>query len=61
MNEKLVDKTRNKEYNWRKLRKKENKMKAHYIAGGLFALYMAFIGVLANFKFNGIMNIILMF
>lgn len=39
--------------------KKENKMKAHYIAGGLFALYMAFIGVLANFKFNGIMNIIL--
>ena len=39
--------------------KKENKMKAHYIAGGLFALYMAFIGALANFKFNGIMNIIL--
>ena len=39
--------------------KKENKMKAHYLAGVLFAVYMAFIGVLANFKFNGIMNIIL--
>ena len=39
--------------------KKENKMKAHYLAGGLFAIYMAFVGILANFKFNGIMNVIL--
>lgn len=38
---------------------KENKMKAHYLAGGLFAIYMALVGVLANFKFNGIMNVIL--
>ena len=41
--------------------KQEKKMKAHYLAGGLFAIYMAFIGILANFKFNGIMNIILIF
>ena len=41
--------------------KKENKMKAHYLAGVLFAIYMTFIGILANFKFNGIMNIILIF
>ena len=39
--------------------KSENKMKAHYLAGVLFAIYMAFVGVLANFKFTGIMNIIL--
>lgn len=39
--------------------KAENKMKAHYLAGALFAVYMAFVGVLANFKFTGIMNIIL--
>lgn len=39
--------------------KKENKMKAHYFAGMLFALYMAFVGALAYFKFDGIMNIIL--
>lgn len=39
--------------------KKENKMKAHYVAGGLFALYMTFVGILANFKFNGVMNVIL--
>ena len=41
--------------------KKEKKMKAHYLAGVLFAIYMTFIGILANFKFNGIMNIILIF
>lgn len=41
--------------------KKEKKMKAHYLAGLLFAIYMTFIGILANFKFNGIMNIILIF
>ncbi len=41
--------------------KKEKKMKAHYLAGVLFAIYMAFIGVLAKFKFNGIMNAILIF
>ena len=39
--------------------KSENKMKAHYLAGVLFAIYMAFVGVLANFKFTGIMNVIL--
>lgn len=39
--------------------KSENKMKAHYWAGVLFAIYMIFVGVLANFKFSGIMNIIL--
>lgn len=39
--------------------KSENKMKAHYLAGVLFVIYMAFVGVLANFKFTGIMNIIL--
>ncbi len=39
--------------------KSENKMKAHYLAGVLFAIYMAFVGVLANFRFTGIMNIIL--
>ena len=32
--------------------KSENKMKAHYLAGVLFAIYMAFVGVLANFKFT---------
>ena len=41
--------------------KQENKMKAHYLAGILFAIYMAFVGILANFKFNGVMNIILIF
>ena len=41
--------------------KKEKKMKAHYLAGVLFAIYMTFIGILANFKFNGIMNVILIF
>lgn len=39
--------------------KAENKMKAHYTAGLLFALYMAFVGCLGYFHFNGIMNIIL--
>lgn len=39
--------------------KAENKMKAHYWAGLLFALYMAFVGCLGYFHFNGIMNIIL--
>ena len=49
--------------NWQmaEILKKENKMKAHYLAGVLFAIYMTFIGILANFKFNGIMNIILIF
>ena len=41
--------------------KKENKMKAHYLAGVLFAIYMLFVGILANFKFNGIMNMLLVF
>ena len=41
--------------------KEENKMKSHYIAGGLFAIYMAFVGILGYFQFNGIMNIILVF
>ena len=41
--------------------KSENKMKAHYLAGVLFGIYMAFVGVLANFKFTGNMNIILIF
>lgn len=41
--------------------KKENKMKAHYLAGALFALYMAFVGVLSYFKFSGTMNMILVF
>lgn len=41
--------------------KKENKMISHYLAGILFAIYMVFVGILANFKFNGIMNIILIF
>jgi len=39
--------------------KEENKMKSHYIAGGLFALYMALVGCLGFFQFNGIMNILL--
>lgn len=39
--------------------KKENKMEAHYYAGILFAIYMIFIGILANFRFSGIMNLIL--
>lgn len=39
--------------------KAENKMKAHYTAGLLFALYMAFVGCLGYFHFNEIMNIIL--
>ena len=39
--------------------KDENKMKAHYISGVLFALYMALVGFLGFFKFNGIMNLIL--
>lgn len=41
--------------------KEENKMKSHYIAGGLFAIYMALVGILGYFQFNGIMNIILVF
>jgi len=41
--------------------KSENKMHAHYIAGILFAIYMAFVGILAYFKFDGIMNLILIF
>lgn len=39
--------------------KEEKKMKAHYLAGGLFAVYMALVGCLGFFKFNGIMNILL--
>ncbi len=39
--------------------KKENRMSSHYIAGGLFALYMILVGVLAHFKFDGIMNVLL--
>lgn len=47
--------------NWQMAEKlrKENKMRAHYLAGVLFAIYMVFIGVLAQFKFSGVMNIIL--
>lgn len=41
--------------------KKENKMRAHYLAGILFAIYMAFVGLLAYFKFSGTMNMILIF
>lgn len=47
--------------NWQmaELLKEEKKMKAHYLAGGLFAFYMALIGCLGWFQFNGIMNILL--
>ena len=47
--------------NWQMAEKlrKENKMNAHYLAGVLFAIYMIFIGVLAQFKFSGFINIIL--
>ena len=47
--------------NWQMAEKlrEEQKMEAHYLAGILFAFYMLFVGILANFKFNGIMNIIL--
>jgi hypothetical protein len=41
--------------------KPENKMNAHYIAGILFAIYMALVGSLGYFNFNGIMNILLVF
>ena len=46
--------------NWQvaKLLKIENKMKAHYFAGGLFAVYMMFVGVLGIYKFNGVMGIL---
>jgi len=49
--------------NWQMAEKlrSENKMHAHYIAGILFAIYMAFVGILAYFKFDGIMNLILIF
>ena len=49
--------------NWQMAEKlrRENKMKAHYLAGVLFAIYMLFVGILANFKFNGIMNMLLVF
>ena len=39
--------------------KMENKMSSHYIAGLLFALYMILVAVLAHFKFDGVMNILL--
>ena len=47
--------------NWQMAEKleQEKKMSAHYIAGALFALYMALVGILAYFKFDGIMNILL--
>ena len=35
----------------------ENKMHAHYIAGGLFAVYITFVGFLGFYKFDGIMKI----
>lgn len=39
--------------------KMENKMSSHYIAGLLFSLYMILVAVLAHFKFDGVMNILL--
>jgi len=48
--------------NWQMAEKlqKENKMKAHYISGVLFAVYMAFVALLATFNFNGTMNLLVM-
>lgn len=47
--------------NWQMADKlnKEKKMKAHYLAGVLFAVYMIFVSMLAQFKFSGLMNIFL--
>ena len=48
--------------NWQmaeKLKKEKKVESSHCIAGILFAVYMAFVGALAYFQFNGIMNIIL--
>lgn len=47
--------------NWQmaKKLKQEKKMSSHYIAGCLFALYMGLVGILAYFRFDGIMNILL--
>ena len=47
--------------NWQVARvlKSEGKMKAHYLAGVLFAIYMAFVGLLGYYKFNGYMEMLL--
>lgn len=47
--------------NWQMAEKldKENMMKSHYLAGALFAVYMIFVSMLAQFKFSGLMNIFL--
>lgn len=47
--------------NWQMAEKLEleKKMSAHYIAGALFALYMVLVGILAYFKFDGVMNVLL--
>ena len=49
--------------NWQFAKKlqTENKMSAHYISGILFAVYMAFVGILSGFDFDGFMKFILIF
>ena len=49
--------------NWQaaSIMKKENVMYQHYVAGGLFAIYMVFVGILAAFRFDGFMKAFLCF